>query len=219
MTSSPTAVLSFKWSPDNGSIAYLAADPIPADEQALLRRGSDPVVADQGYRYTRIYVTRVTDSAGGQARLLTRADRHVLSFDWSPDATRIVYAGQATPRNGDAFKVDLYEIEVSSGRDSTLVEQPGRDGNPSYSPDGRLVAFHSQGGTTNYFEARHVAVVPTGGGAVRYVTEKLGIDVFRGGNEFSWAADGRRLVFGGGKGTHDELVASGSAVSHIDRAW
>ena len=33
-----------------------------------------------------------------------------------------------------------------------------------------------------------MAVVPTGGGAVRYVTEKLGIDVFRGGNEFSWAA-------------------------------
>ena len=131
VTNSPSAVLSFKWSPENGSIAYLAADPIPADEQALLRRGSDPVVADQGYRYTRIYVTRVTDSPGGQARLLTRADRHVLSFDWSPDATRIVYAGQATPRNGDAFKVDLYEIEVSSGRDSTLVEQPGRDGNPS----------------------------------------------------------------------------------------
>jgi dipeptidyl aminopeptidase/acylaminoacyl peptidase len=207
LTSSPTAVTSFKWSPDNGSIAYLAADPIPADEQALLRRGSDAVVADRVNRYARIYVTRVTDLPAGPGRLLTRADRHVLSFDWSPDGARIVYAGQATPRNRDAFNVDLHEIDVATGRDSALVEQPGRDGNPSYSPDGRLVAFHSQAGTNNYFEARHIGIARSGGSAVRYVTEKLDIDVFRGGNEFSWSRDGRQLIFGGGKGTHDELVA------------
>src|SRR5262245_30648976 len=207
VTSSPTPVTFFKWSPDNTSIAYVAADPIPVDEQKRLRRGSDPVVADRGYRYARIYVTRLTGLAGEQARLLTRADRYVLSFDWSPDGARIIYAGQATPRNRDAFDVDLHEIEVSTGRDSTLVAQPGRDANPSYSPDGRLVAFHSQAGTNNYFEARHIGIARPGGGAVRYITEKLDIDVFRGGNEFSWSSDGRQLIFGGGRGTHDELVA------------
>jgi dipeptidyl aminopeptidase/acylaminoacyl peptidase len=206
VTNSSTAILSFKWSPDNRRIAYLASDSIPVAEQALVRSGRDPIVADVGFRYARIYVTEVTEPAG-PARLLTRADRHVLSIDWSPDGTRIVYAGQDTPRNGDAFKVDVYEMELSTGRDVTLVKQPGRDGNPSYSPDGRLVVFHSQRGTTNYFEARSVAVVPSGGSSVRYVTENLDIDVFRGGNEFWWSADGRQLVFGGGKGTHDELIA------------
>src|SRR5438093_5690032 len=203
VTNSPTGVTSFRWSPDGARIAYLAADPAPPDEAARLRRGDDPIVADRVYRYTRIYVAAVS---GGADRRLTRAERHVLSFDWSPDGSRIAYAGQTTPRNRDAFNVDLYEIDVATGHETTLVAQPGRDADPGYSPDGRLVAFHSQAGTTNYFEARHVGVVPSGGGKVRYATEKLPWDVFRGGNEFGWSPDGRQLVFGAGKGTHDELV-------------
>src|SRR6185503_80614 len=83
----------------------------------------------------------------------------------------------------------------------------GRDAEPSYSPDGRWVAFHSQAGTINYFEERHVGLVPSGGGEIRYLTRNLPADVFRGGNEFWWTKDGSELIFGAGAGTQDHLFA------------
>src|SRR5262249_26768898 len=116
VTSSATAVTAFKWSRDSARIAYLAADKVAPEEQARLRRGDDPIVADSDYRYSRIYIA---EASGGADRLLTRATRHVLSFDWSPDGARIAYAAQPTPRNRDSFNADLYEIDGATRREST----------------------------------------------------------------------------------------------------
>ena len=50
--------------------------------------------------------------------------------------------------------VDLYELDLRTLAEKPIVAQPGRDADPSYSPDGKWIAFHSQGGTLNYFAAR-----------------------------------------------------------------
>jgi dipeptidyl aminopeptidase/acylaminoacyl peptidase len=83
--------------------------------------------------------------------------------------------------------------------------QAGRDGDPSYSPDGRWVAFHSQAGKPNYFEARHVGLVASGGGRIRYLTEGKDYDVFRGGARFHWSMDGREIFYLAGRSVHDYL--------------
>lgn len=202
VTNSPASVSYFKWSRDGKHIGYLVTDRPTADEALRAKRGDDAVVADQGYKYSRLYMIPIQ---GGESRLVTKADRHITSFDWGPDSSKIVYAAQDTPRGRDVNHADLYEVDLASGRDAVLVRQDGRDGDPSYSRDGRLVAFHSQGGTLNHFAERHVGVVPSGGGAVRYVTKGLDADVFRGGTEFWWSDDSSQLMFVAGKGTRDNL--------------
>jgi len=202
ITRAATGVTSFHWSPDGQQIAYLAADAPSPEELERIRRGDDAIVADQTLRYSRIYLSPLR---GGQARLLTKADHHVISFAWAPDGARIAYAGQKTPLNRDSYNVDIYQVDIGSGRSTVAIRQEGRDADPSYSPGGRLIAFHSQGATLNYFAERHVAVVPAAGGAVTYLTKGLDGDVFRGGNLFWWAEDGKRLLFGAGKGTQDHL--------------
>jgi dipeptidyl aminopeptidase/acylaminoacyl peptidase len=202
ITNSPTGITYFKWSPNDEAFGYLAIDALTEEEKLRIRQGDDPIVANERYKFSRLYITSIRD---GKTRLITKADRHVLSFDWAPDGRKVVYAGQKTPRNQDAFRVDLYEIELKTGRETPLVVQEGRDAEPCYSRDGTLVAFHSQAGVPNYFEERHVGVVPSGSGNIRYVTEKFEGDVFRGGNEFWWSPDGLELVFGAGRGTQDNL--------------
>jgi dipeptidyl aminopeptidase/acylaminoacyl peptidase len=202
LTSSPTGVIDFKWSPDGSQVGYLAVDARTSEERKRIDEGDDPIVANQGYRYSGLYRVPVQ---GGTAQRVTTANRHVTSFDWAPDGLRVVYAAQRTPRNRDTFHVDLYELDLPAQRETPLVVQEGRDADPCYSRDGRWIAFHSQAGKINYFEERHVGIIPSGGGEIRYLTRKLPADVFRGGNEFWWGQDA--LIFGAGAGTQDHLYS------------
>ena len=118
-----------------------------------------------------------------------------------------MYAAQPTPRNRDAFTIDLYELDLRTGAERALVVQPGRDADPSYSPDGRWVCFHSQAGSQNYFEARHVGIIPSGGGPIRYISAKQNFDVFRNGNVFAWSPDSTKLIYTAGQGVQDILVS------------
>lgn len=192
VTRAPARVSSFAWSPDGRHIVYLSADAAP----------EDPIVAGQTRSYSRLYLQPVS---GGDPRLITKANRHVVSFARSPDFTRIAYAAQPSPANRDSFNLDLYEIELRTGVERGLVVQPGRDADPSYSPDGRSIAFHSQAGSQNYFEARQVAVVPSGGGAIRYITQNHAFDVFRGGSVLRWI-NPEQLAYTAGRGLTDILV-------------
>ena len=203
LTDSPTDITEFQWSPDGRYVGYLAADPNPESE-ARRRRGDDAIVGGEGYTSTHLHIL---SAGGGHEHTLTASARHVLSFDWAPDGSKVVYAVQKSPQGRDAFHVDIYEGDVASGRETVLVVQPGQDLAPTYSGDGRYIAFYSQRGALSYFGERQVGVVPSGGGTIRYVTDQLDGDVFGGATKFWWSKDGTRLIFGAGKGTNNYLFA------------
>lgn len=213
LTDSPTDITEFQWSPDGRYVGYLAADPNPESE-VRRRLGDDATVGGEGYTSTRLHIL---SAGGGHEHTLTTNARHVLSFDWAPDGSKVVYAAQESPQGRDAFHVDIYESDVTSGRETALVVQPGQDLAPAYSRDGRYVAFYSQRGALSYFGERQVGVVPSGGGTIRYITEQLDGDVFGGATKFWWSKDGSRLIFGAGKGTSDYLFAVNPATRDSER--
>ena len=188
-----SGVTAFAWV--GRDVAYLATDDAAAP---------DPEVNRESARFGRLYV-------GGKQ--VSGAQRHVISFVVSPDGKRAALAVQRTPKPEDIFHVDLVEVDLATRAETPLVSQPGRDGEPGYSPDGKWVVFHSQCGSLKYFNERQVGMVASGGGTVRYLTRGLPVDVFRNGNAYAWSADGTRMIFTAGVGTRDELwqgeVASG----------
>jgi dipeptidyl aminopeptidase/acylaminoacyl peptidase len=213
LTDSPTDITDFKWSPDGRYIGYLATDANP-EREAKRRQGDDAIVGGEGYTPTRLHIF---PAGGGVARTLTAGTRHLLTFDWSPDGSKVVYAVQKSPQGRDAFHVDIYESELSSGRETALVVQPGQDMAPAYSGDGRYVAFYSQRGVLSYFGERQVGVVPSGGGAIRYVTDRLDGDVFGGAMKYWWSKDASQLIFGAGKGTSEYLFAVNPTTGDSER--
>jgi len=119
VTGSPTDVEFFQWSPDGGRIGYLARDPIPAQVLERRKAGDDPIVAGEGYRYTRLHLVSLN---GGQPQIVEAGGRHLLSFNWAPDGSKVVYAAQPTPKGRDQFNVDIYETDLASGRDAYFME-------------------------------------------------------------------------------------------------
>ncbi len=86
-------------------------------------------------------VFRMASNGSGAARLSTQGNYN-QSPDWSPGAgargNMVAYSGRD---NSNRF--DIFAIDVGSRKLSRLTQNPGRNLDPSYSPDGRMIAFQS----------------------------------------------------------------------------
>ena len=65
-------------------------------------------------------------------------------INFSPDSKEICFTAvtdkvEATSTNGD-----LFIVPVSGGETKRITTQPGFDGNPVYSPDGKYIVYHAQ---------------------------------------------------------------------------
>lgn len=203
VTHSKTGIEFFRWSPDGKKIAYVAPSPLTAEQEKDRAAGRDMIVAGKNYRDSAI---TIVDIATGKAQTLN-ITKHILTFDWSPDGGRLVYSAQKNGRGHERFHADIYEYQLANSKDTPLVVQPGQDLNPAYSRDGKHIAFHSQKGTLVYFGERQIGVVPTGGGAIKYITTKLDGDVFNSGRKIWWSPDSAEIRVGAGKGTSDYLYS------------
>jgi dipeptidyl aminopeptidase/acylaminoacyl peptidase len=194
LTRSPSPIRGFAFDSTGRAIYFLALEP---------GKSPDPIVSSVTPRRSWLFRQRESEKT---ADVVAPREWHIISFAISPDGGRAACAVQRSPWNRDVFHVDLHELDLRTGEVRPLAAQPGRDADPSYSPDGRWIAFHSQGGTWNYFEARHVAVVPSTGGSIRYLTKDAPWDVFRNGNTFHWSDDSRFVTYTAGDRTQDILV-------------
>jgi TolB protein len=82
-------------------------------------------------------------SAGGSASRVTKQGKYNQSPDWNHGKNRgqwIVYSGRDSSNRYAIFKVD-----VKSGKRVPLSAQPGRNLDPTWSPDGRLFAYSKNG--------------------------------------------------------------------------
>ncbi|HKK27377.1 MAG TPA: S9 family peptidase [Gemmatimonadota bacterium] len=115
-----------------------------------------------------------TDSAAAESSafrdLTPDATYTVEGFRWSPDGTRIAFGHQPDGRVPSFTHRDLSVVDVAGGSVRTLVDQPGMDGSPIWSPDGRWIAFSTGAGDTAYYTTDEIARVRASGGAPELLT-------------------------------------------------
>ena len=85
-----------------------------------------------------IYV-KAADGASSPRKLYTTPGRSILPQDWTRDGSRILFSSQSS-RTG----FDLLSLPVAGeAKPTPVVVTPAREGNASFSPDGRWLAYRS----------------------------------------------------------------------------
>ena len=200
ITETKNGVNSFAWSPDGSMIAYTMTDPPSEEEEKEKKEKRDVILVDKNFHYSHLYTVSVAKDDLGKrtTKRLTAGGFHVTSFDWSPDGKTIAFAHQPTPLINDGFmEKDISVVPSDSGAVRDLVKQPGVDDNPLYSPDGKWIAFSSDGGTPEPIGLADIFLVSASGGTPK----KLADTHDRAAQLLAWSSDNSGVFYSEVDGT------------------
>ena len=120
---------------------------------------------------------------------LTEGDTFtVQTFEFSPDGSGIVYEHRENPDIMSYATADISIIDIESGESRELIEAPGFDGAPQYSPDGKWVLYQTAAGNTEsdfYVNGQLRKVAVKAGDSVR-----LAADFDEQINDIRWTREG-----------------------------
>jgi len=112
-------------------------------------------------------------------------------INFSPDGKEICFTAVTDKMEAISTNGDLFIVPVAGGEAKRITTQPGFDGNPVYSPDGKFIAYHAQL-TPEYESDRwRVMLYDRQSGKIENLSE--GFD--RSANELAWSPDSRTIYF------------------------
>ncbi|HVT91651.1 MAG TPA: S9 family peptidase [Bryobacteraceae bacterium] len=150
----------------------------------------------QGARRSHLF-TIGTDGSG--LKDLTPGSRDVPPFSlggmdgyaFSPEGTEVCYVMKPDPDPSTSTNSELFTVPLSGGEAKKVTSSPGADVAPSYSPDGKLLAFLSQERAGYESDRWRLMVMDRATGVTSEVVQNLDRPVA----EFTWSPDGSRLFF------------------------
>ena len=195
LTKMEKGVGGFEWSPDSKRIAFSAEAPEPKALKDRKESFGDYHVIHADYEMDHLWLVDLpkTDDAGrvtavGEPKELTKEDAFsVEEFSFSPDGTRIAFSAAKDPGLISAFSKDIYVVTVADSAMKKIVDTPGPDSDPQWSPDGKQIAYTSSNGEKYFFYTNQkIAVVDAGGGTPRVLSDAFDEDP----DLLKWAPEG-----------------------------
>jgi dipeptidyl aminopeptidase/acylaminoacyl peptidase len=215
LTETAQGVNDFEWSPDSTRLVLILQDPKPEDVEAAKDKDKDkpapkpktppPFVIDRlqfkqdtvGYldrRRTHLYAFDVTAKSLTQ---ITSGDYDDDEPAWSPDGKSLAFtSNRSTPDPDRNFNTDIWVVAANNTDKGAHLTQittnPGADHSPTWSPDGKWIAFVSQTDVKAIdYATQHLAIAPSTGGEEKVLT--LSFD--RSVRQPRFSADGRSIYF------------------------
>ena len=94
----------------------------------------------------------------GPPRALTPPDQYVDSFSWSPDSREIAYSLAPFVGFLAPYSTKIFAVAVDGGAVRPIVDRPGMNVSPQFSPDGKRISFITTSERTGIIAPRGLAV-------------------------------------------------------------
>ena len=209
LTRHATNVSEAAWSPDGGTVYFLASDAGTVDERDRARRRDDVYALDENYKPRHLWSVAV---ASGAEKQLTSGALSVASYQLSLDGSVIVLERAPTPLEDDKHLGEVWMMDAGGGNARQLTHNDIEETQPELSPDKTQILFLAQ--TNNKFETYYnwnLFVMPTGGGTPRLLLPEFPYAI----EQAAWAPGGASILAVANMGVHSEII-------HIDvatRQW
>jgi dipeptidyl aminopeptidase/acylaminoacyl peptidase len=196
-----------QWSPDGKWIAFRMS--VPHNERWNIPMPSAPkgakwvetprIITRLDYRQDRQGFTEdgyqhifVVPAEGGTPRQITSGDWDHGAPNWMPDGKSIVFQGNRVKEAEYSWRQsDIYSVDVASGAIKQLTTRNGPDGQPTPSPDGKLIAYTGYDFTDDSWRDQQLYVMNADGSNPRSLTPSLD----RSPQGLIWAPDGSGIYF------------------------
>lgn len=199
------------WSPNGRWIAFTMAVAAESKPVAKPRKAPDgatwapapKTISSVRYQYDGRGIVEpayrhvfVVPADGGTPRQLTEGDFNHDDPAWHPDSKSLLVSANRDPNWAlQTDEANLYRIDLASARMSTVTDAPGAERSPTWSPDGRHIAYLAEARRPLAWTPEILMVMDADGTAPRALT--AGLDAAADGP--LWAEDSKRLYF-----TYDE---------------
>jgi len=189
----------FAWSPSGDRLVLVLKDPAPEEVEAAKSKDKEkdggaaeakpkprPWVIDRlrfkedeiGYldrRRKHLYALTLAERKLTQ---ITSGDYDDEQPAWSPDGRSIAFTSNRTENPDSNFNTDIWVVKAdNTDQGKSLVRvtaNPGADESPTWSPDGKWIAFISQIEPKLFWYATiHLAIAPATGGNEKVLTRQL----------------------------------------------
>jgi dipeptidyl aminopeptidase/acylaminoacyl peptidase len=129
-------------------------------------------------------------------------------FSFSPDSKELCFTAVTDRPEAISTNGDLFVVPADGGEPKRITTNPGFDGHPAYSPDGRFIAYHSQKAAEYESDRWRLMLYERAGGKHNESAESFDRSV----DEIVWSADSKRIYFTAeneGEKPFYELAAAG----------
>ena len=169
---------SFSWSPDGKKFLCKVRktdqeildrqDGEKKKELGTVKRHYDRVfykLDGEGYLpHERWHIWTVSANTGQGNQLTKHEIFDETDPTWSPDGKLIAFmSNRSTDPDLEPDAVDLFVMAASGGKSRRVNTPPGEKSMPSFSPDGRYIAYFGTEGYKNWFKNQGLWIVPTDG--------------------------------------------------------
>lgn len=142
LTQSKTNINSYAWSPNEKAIAYIASIQKNTQQEDLDARGYNFIFYEENIINDKLYIQVVDENFYPNQLINVNTEGNAWNFKWDTQGKQLAYTKSNLKLVDENYMFrKLHVYQLASANDILLIDNEGKFGSYSFSPDGRSISY------------------------------------------------------------------------------